>query len=118
MNGDVMKDTDRGELEKDTDRGQRAKDTDRGFTGAGDSTRIASDIFQRASQLGGLLVVAIVAPIGPSAGTTNGSSSTQRALLGIAEAARKKLPKPGVPEGGVEKVRGQLERKLMISGGD
>ncbi len=80
MNGDVnaAKDTDRGAT------GERAKDTDRGFlAGAAPAVDVATDLFRRASELGGLLVVAVVAPRGSAAGSARGALAAQgRALQG------------------------------------
>jgi hypothetical protein len=112
MNGDVIKDTDRGAL------GERAKDTDRGLrVDRGDSSGIANDLFQRASQLGGLLVVAFVAPIGPSAVSRSGTGPIQRALLGIGEAAAKEQPPKDEDEKPqAQKARSPSERRAMIAG--
>ena len=71
-NGDVPKDLDRGikDLDraiKDLDRA--IKDLDRGGgIGAGG---IVDDVFRRVAGLGGLLVVAFVAPVNASAGSGN-----------------------------------------------
>ena len=110
---DVDKEVDRGQL------GQRAKEVDRGFGGGpAVSASIATDLFHRVSQLGGLLVVAVVAPIGPSPGSTAGHSSTQRALLGIGETSSEQPPKDRVANEQDQKARGLLEKRAMISGGD
>jgi hypothetical protein len=77
------------DIDKDTNRGAggfRAKDTNRGAIGS--SAGVANDLFQRASQLGGLLIVAFVAPVGPTA-VSNGNDSTRRALLGISSDAER-----------------------------
>jgi hypothetical protein len=116
MNGDVIKDMDRGPV------GERAKDMDRGVGGGGggaaDSAAIANDLFQRASQLGGLLVVAVVAPMAPRTGPTNGSSSIQRALLGIAPTLSEEPAKVRPAKQPVQKARGLAERRAMLSGSD
>ena len=110
--------------DKDADRGagpgERAKDADRGVGGtAPDAVSIATDVFQRVSQLGGLLIVAIVAPIGPCSGSTPATSVTQRALLGIKPASGTVPPEPaGSPDDSTNTGRGAAERRKMIAGGD
>lgn len=106
------------ESDKEMDRGQRAKEMDRGFGGAADSASIATDLFQRASQLGGLLVVALVAPVGPTGGAT-GLTAAQRALLGLAESTAAKQPALAAPTKETEsQQRGLQARRQMLSGGD
>ena len=106
--------------DKDMDRGgggQRAKDMDRGRASEPtDPAGIANDIFRRVTQLGGLLIVAVVAPVGPGAGSTSAASATQRALLGIAESPTPIAPGQTGASEPVDKARGVAERRKMIAG--
>lgn len=105
------KDTDRGPL------GERAKDTDRGpLEAPAGAANVAADLFQRASQLGGLLVVAVVAPLGPAAGP-GGLTSMQRALRGITPAEPEE-PRTEAEPVAAARPRSMQERKAMLSGGD
>ena len=105
--------------DKDINRGllgQRSKDINRGLAGgATDSVSIASDIFQRVTQLGGLLVVSVITPIGPGTASAGAPSTTRRALLGIAESTPPASPaNPVVSQ--PDQQRGLSERKKMIAG--
>jgi hypothetical protein len=104
--------------EKETNRGllgQRSKETNRGLGGATDSASIASDIFQRVTQLGGLLVVSVITPIGPGAVSAGAPTTTRRALLGIAEGTPPASPANPVVSQPAQQ-RGLAERKKMLEG--
>jgi hypothetical protein len=86
--GDEIKHIDKGALA--TIAGELSRTGSGGSAvGSSDAAQVVSDVFQRASQLGGFLVLGFVAPVGPSASSKNGLTAMQRALLAIGEAALK-----------------------------
>jgi hypothetical protein len=106
--------------DKETNRGAvatRAKETNRGIEAAVAPAEVVSDLFQRVSQLGGLLVVAVVAPVGRCTGVKPQSNSVQRALLEIGEAGIKEErgkaleKKEQAPRG-----RSPAERRAILAG--
>jgi exonuclease VII small subunit len=115
-NGDVPKDLDRGikDLDraiKDLDRA--IKDLDRGGgIGAGG---IVDDVFRRVGGLGGLLVVAFVAPVNASAGSGNqprgprGLAMTSTATKAEARGHEEMLQKLKEQEEMLQKLKEQKE---------
>jgi hypothetical protein len=108
--------------DKETNRGAvptRAKETNRGIDASAVAAPadVVNDLFQRVSQLGGLLVVAVVAPVGRCGGDRPQSNSIQRALLDIGEAGLKEeRAKASEKKGREMKRRSPAERRAILAG--